>query len=55
EADTINVADTIASPHYKTKKVEGKDDMYTLIERGRREAEETEEAKRESKRFLNLN
>ncbi|CAG8590857.1 11431_t:CDS:1, partial [Diversispora eburnea] len=45
----------IASSHHKTKKVGGKDDMYTLIERGRREAEEAEEAERESKRFLNLN
>jgi hypothetical protein len=34
------------------KKVGGKDDMYTIIER---EAREAEEAKRESERFLNLN
>jgi len=51
-SDLPNVINGVDTVNKLTKKVGGKDDMYTLIERERREAEEAE---RESERFLNLN
>jgi len=51
-SDLPNVINGVDMVNKLTKKVGGKDDMYTLIEREGREAEEAE---RESERFLNLN
>ncbi|RIB10032.1 hypothetical protein C2G38_2207220 [Gigaspora rosea] len=51
-SDSPNVISKADKIYDLSKKVGGKDDMYTLIEREGREAEEAE---RESERFLNLN
>ena len=51
-SDLPNVINGVDTVNKLTQKVGGKDDMYTLIERERRVAEEAE---RESERFLNLN